>query len=101
MVGGLALGAEQVPIETDLGRLDIVQGLDGVPNFDDLNDRSVEAEILGVKVAVCALDDLRKMKQAAGRTRDLAASRISMPPAISSRISTPAPTAQLDRATPS
>lgn len=38
---------EQVAIETNLGRLDVVQGLDGVPDFDELRSRAAEAEILG------------------------------------------------------
>jgi predicted nucleotidyltransferase len=63
---------EQVAIETDLGRLDIVQGLKGVPSYEELRLRSSEAEILGVTVAVCSVDDLKAMKRAAGRTRDLA-----------------------------
>lgn len=63
---------EQVAIETDLGRLDVIQGLDGVPTFEDLRSRAAEAEILGSTVWVCSRDDLRAMKQAAGRTRDLA-----------------------------
>jgi len=63
---------EQVAIETDLGRLDIVQGLEGVPGYEELRTRSSQAEILGVAVAVCSLDDLKTMKRAAGRTRDLA-----------------------------
>jgi predicted nucleotidyltransferase len=63
---------EQVPIETDLGRLDVVQGLDGVPSYADLRSRASEAEILGVTVAICAIEDLKAMKRAAGRTRDLA-----------------------------
>jgi predicted nucleotidyltransferase len=63
---------DQVAIETDLGRLDVVQGLDGVPDFEELRSRAVEAEILGSTVWVCSRDDLRAMKQAAGRTRDLA-----------------------------
>lgn len=62
----------QVAIETDLGRLDVVQGLEGVPPYEELRSRATEAEILGVKVAVCSLEDLRAMKRAAGRTRDLA-----------------------------
>ncbi len=71
IAGQLASG-EQVAIETDLGRLDIVQGLDGVPTYDELHARSTEAEILGIEVAVCSIEDLKAMKSAAGRTRDLA-----------------------------
>lgn len=63
---------DQVPIETDLGRLDVVQGLDGIPTFKEPRSRATEAEILGSKVWVCSLDDLKSMKRAAGRTRDLA-----------------------------
>ncbi|HET9676460.1 MAG TPA: nucleotidyltransferase [Solirubrobacterales bacterium] len=65
-------GGEQVAIETDLGRLDIIQGLDGIPTYEELQSRAKEAEILGIRVAVCSFEDLRAMKKAAGRTRDLA-----------------------------
>lgn len=65
-------GGEQVAIETDLGRLDVVQGLDGVPGFEDLRSRAVETEILGSKVWICSHEDLKAMKKVAGRTRDLA-----------------------------
>lgn len=71
IASALASG-EQVAIETDLGRLDVVQGLDGVPSYADLRSRASEAEILGVAVAVCSIEDLKAMKRAAGRTRDLA-----------------------------
>ncbi|HEX6229978.1 MAG TPA: nucleotidyltransferase [Solirubrobacterales bacterium] len=65
-------GGEQVAIETDLGSLDIVQGLDGVPPYEELRSRASEAEVLGLTVAICSVEDLRAMKRAAGRTRDLA-----------------------------
>jgi len=61
---------ERVAIETALGLLDVVQGLDGVPPYADLRKSAVDTEILGVKVAVCSIDALRKMKRAAGRPRD-------------------------------
>lgn len=61
----------QMAIETDLGRLDIVQGLDGVPSYEELRSRAAVAEVLGVKVAVCSVEDLRAMKRAAGRGQDL------------------------------
>lgn len=62
---------EQVAIETDLGRLDVVQGLDGVPSFAELRSRASTADVLGVEVAVCSVEDLRAMKLAAGRGQDL------------------------------
>jgi hypothetical protein len=71
IAAALADGA-QVAIETDLGRLDVIQGLDGVPTFEELRSRAIEAEILGSSVWVCSLVDLKSMKRAAGRTRDLA-----------------------------
>lgn len=71
IASALASG-EQVAIETDLGRLDVVQGLDGVPNYADLHSRASEAVVLGVAVAVCSIEDLKEMKRSAGRTRDLA-----------------------------
>jgi predicted nucleotidyltransferase len=71
IASALASGG-QVAIETDLGRLDVVQGLDGVPTYEELSSRATEAQILGVSVAVCSIEDLKAMKRAAGRTRDLA-----------------------------
>jgi len=71
IASALASG-DQVMIETDLGRLDVVQGLDGVPSYEQLRTRARQAEVLGVAVAVCSLEDLKAMKKAAGRTRDLA-----------------------------
>ena len=70
-ITGQVASGEQVATETDLGRLGIVQGLDGIPPYDELHARSTEAEILGIKVAVCSIEDLKAMKRAAGRTRDL------------------------------
>jgi predicted nucleotidyltransferase len=67
----IAEGA-MVQIQTELGSLDIVQGLPGVPSYEVLRSRARETEILGVTVAVCSLEDLKEMKLAAGRARDLA-----------------------------
>jgi predicted nucleotidyltransferase len=71
-IGALLTQGEPVQIETALGSLDVVQGLPGVPSYEELRSRAQEVEIAGVKVAVCSLADLRAMKRAAGRTRDLA-----------------------------
>lgn len=39
--------------------------------FDEVEERSEESTIMGVSVRVPCLDDLIRMKQAAGRTKDL------------------------------
>lgn len=62
----------QVHLETELGALDVILGLPGVPPFAELRARAKDVDLLGVRVAVCSLEDLRAMKRAAGRTRDLA-----------------------------
>ncbi len=62
---------EQVAIETDLGRLDVVQGIEGVLPYSELREGAGEVEVLGVEVLVCSADDLRTMKLAAGRAQDL------------------------------
>jgi predicted nucleotidyltransferase len=71
-IAALLTEGERVQIDTDLGALDVVQGLPGVPTYSELRARAEEVEILGVTLALCSLDDLRAMKRAAGRTRDLA-----------------------------
>lgn len=71
-IASLLTQGVRVEIETVLGSLDVVQGLPGVPGYEELRARAVEVEMMGVKIAVCSLEDLRAMKRAAGRTRDLA-----------------------------
>ena len=71
-IAALLADGARVQIETDLGPLDVVQGLAGVPSYEDLRSRATDVEIAGVAISVCSLEDLRSMKRAAGRTRDLA-----------------------------
>lgn len=71
-IAALLADGARVQIETDLGPLDVVQGLAGVPSYEDLRSRATDVEIAGVAISVCSLEDLRLMKRAAGRTRDLA-----------------------------
>ena len=55
---------------TDLGRIDILQGLPQIPTFSALDGRASEVEIDGLTVRVCSLDDRREMKRASDRPRD-------------------------------
>jgi hypothetical protein len=63
-----------VRLETPLGVLDIMQwipGLDAEHAFATLAQDALVAEAFGVTLRVCSLPALRRMKQAAGRPRDL------------------------------
>ena len=71
-IAALLASGDRVFIETPIGPIDIVQGLTGVPPYSELQEPAIEASILDVSVQVCSLEDLRSMKRAAGRTRDLA-----------------------------
>ncbi len=55
---------------TDLGRVDVLQGLPQVPAFATLDESATEVDIDGLVVKVCSLDDLLAMKRASDRPRD-------------------------------
>jgi predicted nucleotidyltransferase len=55
---------------TDLGRIDVLQGLPQVPSFSVLDGRATEVDLEGLVVKVCSLDDLLSMKRASDRPRD-------------------------------
>lgn len=63
---------QNVTLETDLGGLDIVQRVPGIPSFSALSEVAVSTELLGVPVKVTSLEHLRQMKQARGTTQDRA-----------------------------
>jgi predicted nucleotidyltransferase len=66
--------APLVPLVTEYGRLDLlnVAQTQGAPrSYDELRARAFEAQIDGRTVAVAGLDDLIRMKRAAGREVDL------------------------------
>lgn len=70
-IAALLRDGERALIATQLGDLDVVQGLDGVPPYPELQANAVDVELGDVTIQICALNHLRAMKQAAGRPRDL------------------------------
>jgi hypothetical protein len=70
-IAALLHSGERALIATQLGDLDVVQGLEGVLPYDELQARAIDVEMAGVTIAICALEHLRSMKRAAGRPRDL------------------------------
>jgi predicted nucleotidyltransferase len=55
---------------TELGRIDVLQGLPQVPTFAALDERASEVDLDGLMVKICSLDDLLAMKKASDRPRD-------------------------------
>ena len=70
-ITALLRSGERALIATQLGDLDVVQGLEGVLPYAELRARAIDVEMAGVTIAICALEHLRAMKRAAGRPRDL------------------------------
>lgn len=80
-VGGKLLGSESIStflrtgdrtlVMTELGQVDILQGLPQVPRFEDLEQQARDVDIEGLAVRVCSLDHLLEMKRASDRPRDL------------------------------
>lgn len=70
-IAAMLRGGDRVLIVTQLGDLDVVQGLDGVLPYAELRASAIDVELAGVTIPVCALEHLRTMKRAAGRPRDL------------------------------
>jgi predicted nucleotidyltransferase len=55
---------------TDLGRVDVMQGLPQVPTFAVLDAEASDIDMDGLTVRVCSLDHLLSMKRASERPRD-------------------------------
>jgi hypothetical protein len=66
--------APLVPLVTRSGRLDLIniEHVAGAPaSFDELRGRALVVTLDGFDVAIAGLDDLVRMKRAAGRPQDL------------------------------
>jgi len=57
-------------VVTDLGRVDILQGLPQVPAFAALEAEATDVDMDGLSVRVCSLGHLLEMKRASERPRD-------------------------------
>jgi hypothetical protein len=65
-------GVELLTMVTDEGELDVLARPAGSPGYEALR-RNADRYDVGFSVLVASIDDLIAMKQAAGRTKDLAA----------------------------
>lgn len=61
---------DRILVSTDLGHVDILQGLPQVPPFSSLVEGATEVDVDGIGILVCSLDHLLAMKGASSRPRD-------------------------------
>jgi hypothetical protein len=57
-------------VATELGHVDVLQGLPQVPSFATLDAEASEIDVSGLSVRVCSFDHLLSMKRASERPRD-------------------------------
>jgi predicted nucleotidyltransferase len=79
-VGGRLLDADAIStflrtgdrtlVVTELGQVDVLQGLPQVPRFEVLDQEATEIDLDGLVVRVCSLNHLLEMKRASDRPRD-------------------------------
>jgi hypothetical protein len=60
-------------LTTDLGSVDLIATPAGTSGYDDLAKTADSFELFGYRVLVASVDDLIRMKRAAGRPKDLLA----------------------------
>jgi hypothetical protein len=65
----LAAG-DRTLVATDLGPVDVLQGLPQIPSFSQLDAEAVAVDLGSTIVRVCSIDALLAMKRASDRPRD-------------------------------
>lgn len=57
-------------VATDLGQVDVLQGLPQVPPFAVLEEKATDVDLDGIVVRICSLEHLLEMKRSSDRARD-------------------------------
>jgi predicted nucleotidyltransferase len=57
-------------VATDLGQVDVLQGLPQIPSFAVLDEQAQDVDLRGLVIRVCSLEHLLEMKRASDRDRD-------------------------------
>lgn len=57
--------------DTTAGGVDVCNGIEGVPAWNEVNERATEIEVFGQPLKLLGKDDLIRSKLAAGREQDL------------------------------
>ncbi len=69
-VGIFLRAGDRALVITELGMLDVLQGLPLIPRFEELDESAGDADLAGITVRVCSIEHLVAMKRAADRPMD-------------------------------
>jgi hypothetical protein len=69
-IGTFLRTGDRTLVRTELGEVDVLQGLPQVPGYRHLEEAATTVDIAGLSVRVCSLEHLLEMKRASGRLRD-------------------------------
>ncbi len=69
-IGAFLRAGDRTLISTELGEVDVLQGLAQVPPYRELSAGAREADVAGLKIQVCSLEWLLDMKRSSTRDRD-------------------------------
>jgi predicted nucleotidyltransferase len=69
-IGTFLRTGDRTLVVTDLGDVDVLQGLPQVPPFSTLDEQATDVDLDGLVVRVCSLEHLLGMKRASDRSRD-------------------------------
>jgi predicted nucleotidyltransferase len=69
-ISTLLRSGDRTLVATDLGHLDVLQGLPQIPSFRVLDEKAKEVDIDGLVVRVCSLEHLLEMKRSSDRAID-------------------------------
>jgi hypothetical protein len=69
-IGTFLTAGDRTLVATDIGHVDILQGLPQIPPFSRLDSDATSVNLGGILVRVCSLEALIEMKRASERPRD-------------------------------
>lgn len=69
-IGVFLKTGDRTLVATELGRIDILQGLPQIPSFEELDAEATTIDLEGLSVRVCSYEHLIAMKRASERPRD-------------------------------
>jgi hypothetical protein len=69
-IGTFLRTGDRTLVRTELGEVDVLQGLPQVPGYSQLEEAATTIDITGLSVRVCSLEHLLQMKRASDRLRD-------------------------------